>query len=102
MSKHTIKGPRTMSSKESDHIRHNQHAIRKSGVDTAAEASAEVVANSEAVSGLVYVLSKVNFNLQRTLHKNNKLINNCPSHIINTPPQGHMTSHPHASHMIMF
>ncbi len=51
MLKHTmtyVKGPRTMSSKESDHIRHDRRAIKKSGVDTAAEASAEVAADGEA------------------------------------------------------
>ena len=51
MSKHTmtyVKGPRTMSSKESDYIRHDRRAIKKSGVDMAAEALAEVAADGEA------------------------------------------------------
>src|SRR6266567_3523481 len=54
--------------------------------------------SSPQMSGLVYVLSKVNFNLQRTLHKNNKLINNCPSHMINTSPGSHDKSPTCLSH----
>src|SRR6266568_3709165 len=54
MLKHTmtyIKGPRTMSSKESDHTRHNRRAIKKSGADTAAEADVVGMVAGESHGG---------------------------------------------------
>ena len=54
MLKHTItyiKGPRTMSNKESEHVRHSRHATTKSEADAAAEVAAEMVANGVGGSG---------------------------------------------------
>jgi len=58
MLKHTItyiKGPRTMSDKESEHVRHSRHATTKSEADAVAKMSAEMVASgvggSDGVAG---------------------------------------------------
>ena len=51
MLRHTmtyVKGPRTISHKESDHIRHGQHATKKSKANAVAGVTAKVAADSEA------------------------------------------------------